>query len=78
MRNPWLCILIVAFLGLGAVGGTFGLVYLSLNDKDVPGSLVSVMSLCYGSLSSFLVAPPRGSIGIPESKQASQEAGGHQ
>lgn len=64
MRNPYLCIMIVCFLGMGAVGGMVGLIVLAYSGKPPPESLVAAVALCFGSLSSFLVSPPRGSIGI--------------
>lgn len=68
MRNPWLCIVIVSIVGLGALTGTIGLVLLALYKVETPQALVATVSLCYGSLASFLVTPPRGSVGIPEER----------
>ena len=63
MRNPWLCITIVATLGLTLLVGVVGMVVLSAYGKTVPGELTATIGTCVGALSSFLVMPPRGSIG---------------
>jgi hypothetical protein len=69
MRNPWLCITIVLTLGAGALLGTVGLVVLALYHVDAPQALVATVATCYGALSSFLVQPPRGSIGLAEGQK---------
>lgn len=68
MRSPWLCLTIVGFMGSGALLGTVGLVWLAANHIEAPQALVAAVSICYGSLSSFLVQPPKGSVGMPEGK----------
>jgi hypothetical protein len=69
VKNPWLCLIIVATLGVTVVLGTAGLVVLSLYHVDAPQALVAVVTGALGSLASFLVQPPRGSIGIPQGQQ---------
>src|SRR5262249_13111526 len=75
MRNPWLCIIIVAFLGLGSLSGSVGMVLLSVYDKKAPEALVAMTSLCWGSLASFLVQPPRGSVGVNTSPTKESTSG---
>ena len=66
MRNPWLCIVIAGTLGVVAVTGMVGLVLLPAVGVESTGPLVAIVSGCVGSLSSFLVSVPRGSVGVPE------------
>lgn len=64
MRNPWLCIAIVGTLGLTILIGVIGMVVLALYGRPTPTELVAVVTTCTGAMSSFLVQPPRGSIGV--------------
>lgn len=64
-RNPWVCILIISILGLVAIGGTVGMVLLPIYGKPVAGELNVLVGGALGSLSSFLVQVPRGSVGAP-------------
>lgn len=63
MRNPWLCLTIVGFIGLGGIIGGVGMVLLAVYGKDIPPALAMLTAATFGSLSSFLVQPPRGSVG---------------
>jgi hypothetical protein len=63
MRNPWLCMIIVCTLGLGGLAGIAAIILLSYHDREIPQALVAIVSGTIGALSSFLVSPPRGSVG---------------
>ena len=63
IRNPYLCILLVAMLGLIALGGLAGIIGLAACGKPVPESLIAIASGASGGLGSFLVMPPKGSVG---------------
>lgn len=63
MRNPYLCIVIVTGLGLAGTIGLAGIILLAYAGRPVPDSLTAVVAAALGSLSSFLVMPPRGSAG---------------
>lgn len=63
MRNPYLCLAIVTMLGLAGLLCGIGIILLPLYGKPVPESLPVLAGGVLGSLSSFLVAPPRGSAG---------------
>jgi hypothetical protein len=65
VRNPWLCLGIVATLGLTTLLGTGGLVVLAMYHVEAPQALVAVVTGALGALSAFLVQPPKGSVGIP-------------
>jgi hypothetical protein len=71
MRNPYLCLAIVVGLIVTALSGTWGMVLVALNATDGPALLPALVALgatvttCLGSLSSFLVNVPRGSVGGP-------------
>jgi hypothetical protein len=67
MRNPYLCIVIVGILGCGGLLGIAGIIGLAANAKAIPESLIAVVSCAFGALASFLVAPPRGSVGAGNS-----------
>lgn len=64
MRNPWLCLTIVLSLAITAFAGVTGTVILAFYGKTVPESLIAATAACYGALSTFLVNPPRGSVGL--------------
>lgn len=59
----------MVFLGAGAITGTVGLINLASSGKDAPGSLIAIVSACYGNLASFLVMPPRGSAGAGDQQK---------
>lgn len=63
-RNPYLCLTIVVMLGLGGFVGLLGMIFLAYNNKSAPEALIAVCSASWGSLASFLVMPPRGSVGF--------------
>ena len=65
-RNPWLCVLIAACIGIVAVAGVVGTILVAMTGHDLPPSLVALAGAALGSLSSFLVSVPRGSIGNEE------------
>jgi hypothetical protein len=69
MRNPYLCVLIVTALGLCGIVGMVGVILMGLYGKEPPGSVVAIVSGCIGSLSSFLVMPPRGSVGAGDAQK---------
>lgn len=62
-RNPYVCLSIVLTLGLIAVVGIAGVVVSACRGGESSQALVAIVSACVGSLSSFLVAVPRGSHG---------------
>jgi len=66
MRNPYLCLAIAAMLGVVGLVGLGGTVFLAYCQRPIPESLVAVTSGAVGSLSSFLVMPPRGSAGVAD------------
>lgn len=71
-RNPWLCLAIVvaiAAMGLVATGGTTAL---AVYGREPPQILGYVIAGAIGALSSFLVSPPRGSIGMPDQSGGNQ------
>lgn len=63
MRNPYLCLTIVYFLGIGALVGVVCITAMNWSGHSAPEALLSTVSFCFGSLSSFLVKPPIGSKG---------------
>ena len=63
-RNPYLCLTIVVILGTCLIIGMSGIVYLGTHHLEVPPSLTALTAAAFGSLSSFLVSPPRGSVGV--------------
>jgi hypothetical protein len=68
-RNPFLCITIVYFLGAVSVISLLGIIALAFIGKEPPSALISVASGSMCSLASFLVSPPRGSVGFDERQQ---------
>lgn len=64
MRNPYLCLTIVAILGVGGLIGVGGIIGLAACGKPAPEALIAIISGAFGALSSFLVSPPRGSLGV--------------
>lgn len=72
MRNPYLCLGIVAALFVIALGAmTCGtLVVLSgkesANVSAALASFISIGSGASGALASFLVMPPKGSVGVTD------------
>jgi len=70
VRNPWLCVAIV--IGLAAAGslGLLSTVVIAVWGPDRPivtAALLAVSNLAsgaLGALSSFLVQPPRGQVGM--------------
>ncbi len=64
-RNPWICIAIIGILGVVAVGGLAFIGVLALQGKPGSGELNLLVGGAMGSLSSFLVQVPRGSVGAP-------------
>lgn len=67
-RNPYVCLAIIISLAVTLLIGTCGMVWLAVLSKEPPSALVAVVSASIGSLSSFLVSVPRGSVGLPEGK----------
>lgn len=68
MRSPWLCVAIVLMLGGGMILCIAGIIALALNGRSVPEALVVTAGTCVGALASFLVQPPRGSIGVSQER----------
>lgn len=64
MRNPWLCLTIVVSLALISLGGMCGIILLSYVGRPVPESLIAIAATAAGGLGTFLVQPPRGSVGV--------------
>jgi hypothetical protein len=67
-RNPYLCLTIVIILGLVSFGGLAGIFALAFAGRPVPESLIAITSGAAGSLGSFLVMPPRGSVGMADDR----------
>lgn len=65
MRNPWLCISIIGGLIAGLILAVNWVGVLALHGIEIPPVLPYLTIGILGSLSSFLVQPPRGSVGIP-------------
>lgn len=63
-RNPYLCLAIVGCLGLCAVIGTTGIIVSGAVGRGPEPALIAIISACIGSLSSFLVGIPKGSVGV--------------
>jgi hypothetical protein len=63
IRNPWLCIIILSALSAVTILGVLGLILLAFYGRPAPESLVATVSTAIGSMASFLVMPPRGSVG---------------
>jgi hypothetical protein len=68
-RNPYLCLTIVCLLGAIAIISLVGIIVLAAFNKEPPGALISIASGSMCSLGTFLVSPPRGSVGYDESHQ---------
>lgn len=70
MRSPFLCLGIVITLGLVSLTSIGGLIVCALRGGESQGTMmgmaamVSLASGAAGALSSFLVMPPRNSLGI--------------
>lgn len=62
-RNPYLCLVLVAFLGLAGLLGIGGIIFLAGQGITPPESLVAVSGGALGALSAFLTNVPRGSAG---------------
>lgn len=71
MRSPWLCLSIVLILGLVCLSGVAGMIWLAAIGKVMPESLIAIVAGSAGSLSSFLVMPPKNSVGIAGGKDSS-------
>lgn len=65
-RNPWICLTIVGLLGAVALVCVGGIIAASLRGVTPDNTLSFTLGTCIGSLSSFLVNVPRGSVGVPE------------
>ena len=63
-RNPYLCLTIVWFLGVLAVVSLLGIIVLGVLSKDSPSALIAIAAGSMGNLGSFLVSPPRGTVGF--------------
>lgn len=69
-RNPWLCLGIIGALALISLLSLVGVVLCALSGKETQmaagamTALISIGSGAVGSISSFLVMPPKGSVGI--------------
>ncbi len=70
MRNPYLCLVIVCFIGGAGILGMLGIIACSLWGHEVPQAVVAVVSGAFGSLASFLVQPPRSSMGLGNGGEA--------
>jgi hypothetical protein len=68
-RNPYLCLTIVAMLGACAALCIAGEILCAVRGVTTPGTLQLLASVCIGSLSSFLVAVPRGSTGFTDDRK---------
>ncbi len=68
-RNPYLCLTIVCFLGGIAIISLLGIIVLAALNKEPPSALISVASGSMCSLGTFLVSPPRGSVGYDDRTQ---------
>lgn len=72
MRNPYLCLGIVAALFVIALGAMVCGTLVVLSGKDSAtasaalASFISIGSGASGALASFLVMPPKGSIGVTD------------
>lgn len=55
MRNPWIHVLVIVTIGVGATISTVGMVVLSMKGMEVPQALVMTAGTCYGALGAFLV-----------------------
>ncbi len=70
MRSPWLCVVIVVQLGMFALASVGGVVAVALSGKEgnivtmVVAGLLAAGGTAVGQLGSFLVMPPRGSVGV--------------
>jgi hypothetical protein len=62
-RNPYLCLTIVGFIGVFGAIAIAGMVALCVVGRPIDPSIVGVAIGSLGSLSSFLVSVPRGSMG---------------
>jgi hypothetical protein len=62
--NPYLCMVIVGFIGTLGLVALLGLVFLAWNGRTAPETLNSIISGSICSLASFLVVVPRGSVGV--------------
>jgi len=71
-RNPYLCLTIVWFLGGVSIISLVGIIVLGILGKEPSGALISIASGSMGALGSFLVTPPRYSVGYDETKHADQ------
>lgn len=76
MRNPWLCLSIVVVLGVCGLVGTAGMILLPAYGKEIPQALVAIVSGALGALSSFLVSPPRGSVGYTDGQDPPRRRAG--
>jgi hypothetical protein len=65
-RNPYLCLAIVAFLGAAMLLAIGGIIVANSRGLEPSPALVALASGCVGSLSSFLVSVPRGSVGTDQ------------
>ena len=72
-RNPYLCLTIVLFLGTIAIVSLLGIIVLAALNKEPPSALISVASGSMCSLGTFLVSPPRGSVGYDGSQSAQSQ-----
>lgn len=63
-RNPYLCLVIVAFMGVALLGGLAGIVFLAAIGKECPDALKFIAGTALGGLGSFMVAVPKVAVGI--------------
>jgi hypothetical protein len=63
----------VAALGTAGLVGLCGIILLAYGGRPVPESLIAVVSASLGALSSFLVMPPRGSVGVSDFRPTERE-----
>ncbi len=73
-RNPYLCIMIVGTFGLVTVIGVVGLMILSFANREPNSAVVGIIGTAIGSLGTFLVTPPRGSLGLGHDAPAAPAA----
>lgn len=70
MRNPWLCIINLGSLAAGALLMTAGIIAITYAGHEAPAALWTMAGSLWGALSSFLVMPPRNSVGINDQAKA--------
>lgn len=57
-RNPYLCLVVVVWLGMSVIVGLVGSIMLAWADRQAPPILGYAVSTAIGALASILVAVP--------------------